>query len=318
VFETAEPAHFNHMPDVSVVVPTHNRASLLKVHLRALAEQSFPRKSTEWIIVCDGCIDDSAQVARDAGSDWVIEQVGSGPAAARNAGLAAATAPIVLFLDDDIIPTEGWVQALVDDFESDDSKVLHMGYCPHAPTGIVTHLDRRNAAWYESKIAVLREPGYRLGFTDFFGGNFGVDRGEFRLFGAFDPSFWLAEDFEMAFRALHSGWQIRFVPAARAEHHAHRDAHAYGDQAFRAGQADAMFVRVHPEVAPHVRIGIKRRPLKRVAGAAWRGLSLRSPAGVGLAERLAPIAERVKARALLDVLYPLLWDGQYWRGVAAA
>ena len=66
-----------------------------------------------------------------------------------------------------------------------------------------------------------------------------------------------------------------------------------------------------------MRIGIKRRPLKRIAGAAWRGLSLRSAAGVGLAERLAPIAERIKARPLLDLLYPLLWDGQYWRGVKA-
>jgi glycosyltransferase involved in cell wall biosynthesis len=290
---------------------------MLKSHLGALAAQTYPRQSTEWIIVCDGCIDDSAQVARDAGADQVIEQAGSGPAAARNAGLAAAHAPIVLFLDDDIIPTPGWVQALVDDFGSNDTKLLHMGYCPHAPTGIVTHLDRRNAAWYEGKIATLSQPGYRLRFTDFFGGNFAVDRAEFRLLGGFDTSFWLAEDFEMAFRALRSGWQIRFVPAARAEHHAHRDAHAYGDQAFRAGQADAMFVRVHPQVAPHVRIGIKRRPLKRLAGAAWRGLSLRSAAGVGLAERLAPIAERVKARALLDVLYPLLWDGQYWRGVKA-
>ena len=255
-------------------------------------------------------------MAREAGADQVIEQPGSGPAAARNAGLAAATAPMVLFLDDDIIPRSAWVQALVDDFGPSDAKLLHMGYCPHAPTGIVTHLDRRNAAWYESKIQVLRQPGYRPGFTDFFGGNFGVDRGEFRLLGGFDPSFWLAEDFEMAFRALNSGWQIRFVPAARAEHHAHRDAHAYGDQAFRAGQADAMFVRVHPEVAPHVRIGIKRRPLKRVAGAVWRGLSLQTAAGVGIVERLASFAERVKAREVLDVLYPLLWDGNYWRGVA--
>ena len=291
---------------------------MLGTHLRALATQTYPRQATEWIIVCDGCIDDSARVAREAGADQVIDQIGGGPAAARNTGLAAASAPIVLFLDDDIIPTPGWVQALVDDFSPTETKMLHMGYCPHAPGGIVTHLDRRNAAWYESKIAALRQPGYRLRFTDFFGGNFGVDRAEFRLLGGFDASFWLAEDFEMAFRALHSGWQVRFVPAARAEHHAHRDAHAYGDQAFRAGKADAMFVRVHPEVAPHVRIGIKRRPLKRAAGTVWRGLSLRSAAGVRLVERLVPVAERIKARALLDVLYPLLWDGQYWRGVAAA
>ena len=290
---------------------------MLSRHLRALADQTYPRTATEWIVVCDGCIDDSARIARDAGADHIIEQPGSGPASARNAGLAVASAPFVLFLDDDIIPSAGWVKALMDDLRPGDTNVLHMGYCPHAASGITTHLDRRNAAWYDSKIAALAKPGYRAQFTDFFGGNFGADRMEFRLLGGFDPSFWLAEDFEMAFRALQSGWRIRFVPAARADHYAHRDAHAYGDQAFRAGQADAMFVRVHPDVAPHVRIGIRRRPLKRLAGAIWRALSLRTPAGVAVAERLAPLAERLKARPLLDLLYPLLWDGQYWRGVKA-
>src|SRR4030081_1531974 len=67
---------------VSVVVPTHNRAAMLKAHLSALATQTFPRQATEWIIVCDGCIDDSAQVAREAGAAHVIEQAGAGPAAA--------------------------------------------------------------------------------------------------------------------------------------------------------------------------------------------------------------------------------------------
>jgi GT2 family glycosyltransferase len=303
---------------VSVVVPTHNRASLLRRHLAALAGQTYPRECTELIIVCDGCNDDSAMVARECGADQVIEKPGGGAASARNAGLGAAKSPFVLFIDDDIIPDRGWIWALVQDIRPDESKVLHMGYCPHAPAGIKTHLDRRNAAWYEGKIEVLSQPGYELRFTDFFSGNFGVDRDEFRALGGFDAAFRLAEDFEMAFRALQVGWRIRFVPEARAEHHAHRDAHAYGDQAFHAGRADAQFVRLHPAVAPHVRIGLKRRLPKRLAGIAWRALALRTPAGIHMVERMAPLGEWLRARAILDVLYPLLWDGQYWRGVAAA
>lgn len=299
-------------------MPTHNRAQLLKRHLAALAAQTYPRECTELIIVCDGCTDDSAGVARDGGADQVIEKVGGGAASARNAGLAAAKTSFVFFIDDDIIPDPGWIWALVRDMRQDDSKVLHMGYCPHAPEGISTHLDRRNAAWYEGKIETLSRPGHELVFTDFFSGNFGVDREQFRALGAFDPAFRLGEDFEMAFRALQVGWQIRFVPEARAEHHAHRDAHAYGDQAFHAGRADAQFVRLHPAVASHVRIGIKRRFPKRLAGIVWRTVALRTSAGIRMVERVAPWGERVKARRILDVLYPLLWDGNYWRGVAAA
>jgi len=303
---------------VSVVVPTHNRASLLRRHLAALAGQGYPRQCTELIIVCDGCTDESARVAKENGADRVIEKPGGGAASARNAGLAAASRSFVLFIDDDVIPDPDWIQALVDDIQPGESKVLHMGYCPHAPAGIRTHLDRRNAAWYEGKIEVLRKPGYEPQFTDFFSGNFGVNRDEFRALGGFDPAFRLAEDFEMAFRALQVGWRVRFVPEARAEHHTHRDAHAYGDQAFHAGRADAQFVRTHPAVAPHVRIGIRRRWPKRLAGIAWRSLALRTPAGIRIVERMAPLGERLKARPILDVLYPLLWDGQYWRGVAAA
>ncbi len=301
-----------------MVVPTHNRAQLLRRHLAALAAQSYPRECTELIIVCDGCTDDSAQVARDGGADQVIEKTGGGAASARNAGLEVATSPFVLFIDDDIIPEPGWIWALVRDIRPDDSKILHMGYCPHAPEGINTHLDRRNAAWYEGKIETLSRPGHQLGFSDFFSGNFGVDRAEFQALGGFDPAFRLAEDFEMAFRALQVGWQIRFVPEARAEHHAHRDAHAYGDQAFHAGRADAQFVRLHPAVAPHVRIGIRRRLPKRLAGIAWRALSLRTSAGIRIVERIAAWGEQARASRILDVLYPLLWDGNYWRGVAAA
>ncbi len=303
---------------MSVIVPTHNRASLLKRHLAALASQTYPRESTEWIIVCDGCSDDSAGVAKAGGADQVLEKPGGGAASARNAGLAAANGPFVVFIDDDIIPDAGWVRALVDDIRPDESKILHMGYCPHAPTGIRTHLDRRNATWYEGKIEALRKPGYKPQFTDFFSGTFGVNRDEFRALGGFDAAFRLAEDFEMAFRALQVGWRIRFVAGARAEHHAHRDAHAYGNQAFHAGRADAQFVRLHPAVAPHVRIGIKRRGPKRLAGIVWRALALRTQAPIRMVERMAPLGERLKARPILDVLYPLLWDGQYWRGVAAA
>src|SRR5436853_3159677 len=100
------------MPEVSVVVPTHNRAAMLAEHLKALAAQTYPRELTEWIVVCDGCTDESASIARQVGADRVIELSGSGPAAARNAGLAQATSPYVCFLDDDIIPAAGWIQGL--------------------------------------------------------------------------------------------------------------------------------------------------------------------------------------------------------------
>lgn len=306
------------MSQMSIVVPTHNRAGLLQTHLRALAAQSYPRASTQWIVVCDGCTDDSAQVARDGGADLVIEQAPSGPAAARNAGLRSATGGLVCFLDDDIIPDPGWIEAFATAAPATTDKTLYLGYCPHAPHTITTYLDRRNAAWYEGRIDMIRQPGYEPRYTDFFSGNFAVPRLEFLALGGFDARFSVAEDYEMAFRALESGWRIQFVPAARAEHHFHRDARAYGRQAFLAGKGDALLVRTHPEITPEVRIGLPRSPLRRIAGLGWRAVALHAALSLKLVEALASVGERVHMRRLLDLLYALLWDGQYWRGVAAA
>ena len=306
------------MPDVSVIVPTHNRAAMLREHLRALAGQTYPRRSTEWIVVCDGCQDDSAEVARAEGADLVIELDGRGPGAARNAGLAQASAPIVCFLDDDIIPTTGWLRALVDDVKPDDRKVFHMGYCPHSRNAIVSYLDRRNAAWYEQRIDQLRRPGYRPRWNDFFSGNFAANREELLALGGFNPRFRVNEDDELGFRAFGSGWRINFVPAARAEHHFRRDSQGYGKQAFETGRYDALLVDVHPEAAPFVRIGIRRALWKRLPGWIWRLLCLPSSRPLDAVERLAGVGERLRLIALLEVLYPLIWDGNYWRGADAA
>jgi len=306
------------MPDVSVIVPTHNRASMLREHLRALAAQTYPRGLTEWIVVCDGCTDDSASVARKAGVDTVIELDGQGPAAARNAGLAQATAALVCFLDDDIIPTPGWIQALLDDVRPGDRKILHIGYCPHASASIRSYLDRRNARWYESRIEQIRRNGYEPKWNDFFSGNFAANRHELLELGGFNPQFRINEDDEFGFRAFRSGWRIRFVPAARAEHYFHRDHRSYGRQAFMTGRFDALLVKLHPEAAPHVRIGIQRRIWKRPPGWIWRALALKSARSVDIVERLAGVGEKLRIWAPLAAIYPLIWDGNYWRGVAAA
>ena len=84
------------------------------------------------------------------------------------------------------------------------------------------------------------------------------------------------------------------------------------------GRFDALLTRMHPETAPYVRIGIRRAIWKRPIGWMWKALALRLPASVDLVERLAGVGEGLKLAPVLDVLYSLIWDGNYWRGVAAA
>jgi glycosyltransferase involved in cell wall biosynthesis len=82
---------------ISVIVPTFNGAATLPAAIESIRAQNV---EVEIIVVDDGSTDDTPRVI--ASLDVItIRQDNRGPAAARNAGLALATAPLVAFLDDD-------------------------------------------------------------------------------------------------------------------------------------------------------------------------------------------------------------------------
>ena len=97
------------MPEVTVVVPTRNRPGPLGRCLEALAGQVG-----EIVVVDDGSSDPAAVEAalQRAPQARLVRQPPSGPAAARNAGVAAVRGSIVCFTDDDCEPDPGWAAAL--------------------------------------------------------------------------------------------------------------------------------------------------------------------------------------------------------------
>jgi len=86
--------------DVSVVIPSYNRADLLLFTLNAVLAQTLPAR--EVIVVDDGSRDDTLSVIdRYRPKVRVIPIENSGSIVARNVGLKAAEAPIVAFCDSD-------------------------------------------------------------------------------------------------------------------------------------------------------------------------------------------------------------------------
>ena len=87
-------------PRVSAVIPTHNRAHLVPRAIRSALAALAP--GDEVIVVDDGSTDETAAAVAAFGSQVrLLRQPQSGAGAARNAGLAAASGPLVAFLDDD-------------------------------------------------------------------------------------------------------------------------------------------------------------------------------------------------------------------------
>lgn len=122
-------------PDLSIVIPTRNGADRIGSMLdELLAEIGRSCISAEIVVVDDRSTDGTAALlAAAARADRRIVALtgpGRGPGAARNAGVAAARAPLVAFADDDDPWTPGRLLAQVEAHRADPDAVL--GVCDYA------------------------------------------------------------------------------------------------------------------------------------------------------------------------------------------
>lgn len=102
------------MPKVSVIIPTHNRATILQKTLAAYIQQTAREQILEIIVVNDGSTDGTAELISEIARDSAVPIVGlhqenRGQAAARNRGIEGARAELILLGDDDVIPASNMV-----------------------------------------------------------------------------------------------------------------------------------------------------------------------------------------------------------------
>ncbi len=87
------------MPKVSVIIPTYNRAPLLKEAVESVVQQSF--SDFELIVVDDGSTDGTREVIKSYPAVRYIYQSNRGVSSARNQGIKQAKGALIAFLDSD-------------------------------------------------------------------------------------------------------------------------------------------------------------------------------------------------------------------------
>lgn len=97
---------------ISIVVPAHNEAAVIRRCLDALTRGARPGE-LEVLVVCNGCSDATAEIARGFGEPvGVIETEVASKANALNLGDAAASGFPRIYLDADVVMSLGSIRAL--------------------------------------------------------------------------------------------------------------------------------------------------------------------------------------------------------------
>jgi glycosyltransferase involved in cell wall biosynthesis len=133
-------------PKISVILPVHNRADVLKRAIQSVVDQHL--EDWELIVVDDGSTDDSVAVAKSFGDERIrIIELGEnrGGNVARNAGVRAAQTPLIAFLDSDDVYLPEKLETVVAEFERRPGLGLLIdSFVKVQPSG--ARVDRRNPA----------------------------------------------------------------------------------------------------------------------------------------------------------------------------
>ncbi len=199
---------------ISVVVATRDRPAALARCLEAI--QSGARPADEVVVVDQG----KTPVELPPSASLVyVRQAPLGLSAARNAGLEAASGGLVAITDDDCVPTQEWLAAVVDalhdvSLDAVTGPVLPLG--PPTPnTYPVSSRSSTEAATY-TRGAVPWQVGT--------GGNFAARAEWFRRLGGYDERLGAGsrggagEDVDLLYRLLRAGARIGYEPRALVYH----------------------------------------------------------------------------------------------------
>jgi glycosyltransferase involved in cell wall biosynthesis len=206
---------------ISVVLSTFNRAHLLGPAIARLKQQAPSAPPYELIVVDNASTDGTAEiVTQHAAGDSsrpvrYIYEPRQGLSYARNAGIAAASAPIVAFTDDDVRVSEGWVEAIKHTFdafvdvECVGGRTLPLW--PHTPPSWLTQRPGVGPLalqdYGDQPFAVEAQRPLCLA-----GCNFAFRRSVFAKIGLFSLEFPRAQDTQFVIRMLRAGGRAMYVP----------------------------------------------------------------------------------------------------------
>jgi GT2 family glycosyltransferase len=221
------------MLNISVVIATHNRASLLRLTLDRLRTQAF-FPGDEVIVVDNASTDPTAEVIVQAAEGFPVplyrrHDLSPGKAPALNAAIADARGDVLALTDDDVLVAEDWIANIRRVF--DDPSVALVGgrvdpnWQRAAPAWLRVEEDGRYGTM-SSPLALLHYgEAQNLGQRTAVGANMAIRRAVFESLGGFAPNLGKrrgtllgGEDHDLCQRAVTAGYHCEYRPELRVQH----------------------------------------------------------------------------------------------------
>ena len=307
-------------PTVSVIVPTYNRRTRLGRLLAALDRQHRSGVRFEVVITVDGATDGTAEMLARLRPSFpleVIKRAQGGPAAARNAAIAAATGEVLLFLDDDVVPQDGLFERHLA-VHRRDPRAAAVGRMS-APPGAVL------PPWLDWEAALLDRHYDRIlsgvipvDWRIFFTANASVRREHAVAVGCFDARFVREEDLEFAHRLADRGVGFQFISDAVVHHDPDRTLAGWRHMAFERGRHDYMLETQLGRAERSMRDEWEQRHAVNRALARYCVGHRRRTQVVARALEHAITSAFQRSRRLRLLLCSALFNVMYWEGVAQA
>ena len=224
-------------PEISVVIPCRNGATTLGRQLDALLGQT-QSTNFEIIVANNGSTDDTVSLVhsyaeRDPRIRLVDASRRRGINVARNVGVSAARAPLVVLCDSDDVVHDGWLRAYVDayanGFQSGGGSTMWT-----TPDGEVFDIVRDLYTLQLGGLTLASPVGANCGFSKVAwetAGGFEED-----VNGGHDETYFF-------FRLSEIGFKVSFVPGATITYFARSDARSLWRQYRGRGRAEVDFYR---------------------------------------------------------------------------
>lgn len=209
----ADPAGDGPAPRASVIIPHYQMPDALRHCLDSVIVQTLDRGDIEIIVVDNNSRRFPDDVAADYPRVRFLREPTPGPGLARNTGVVAARANVLVFIDADCWAESGWLQAAIDAVEPDPARNV-VGGDVRIGFGEPKRLTPLEA--YEAVFAYRQR--FYIEKRRFSGtGNLAMGRPVYDAVGPF-AGINTAEDQDWGRRAFAAGYVTRYVPAMRIYH----------------------------------------------------------------------------------------------------